>query len=325
MARADKPIESSDDLSPITVKANEPADDSDDVDDAAEPSEPTPLGSAEAHGAPTQGDPATPKAPRLRPDGKPYNPRPPGAFGKPNHFAKNKELQELKTGYEKTIAELRQSMAQMQGRWDAMEQMRGGQQPQDPNADQLQQIADQMQQLELMAANPEITAEQRAGLGKQYRSLQDKRDEIRITAIAQKIASQQLQKFQQEMPSDGETRARGILADEFPRLLQDDRARQEASAYYNYLSAKAGYESFDIFREACQYVYTQRGWPSQGFRLSGRERGMYETAPASGRTSNGQNQGAITFNADDLRVMRGSGESPEAVAAEMRRMMRGGG
>ena len=319
MPRADKPIEADDNiLDPITVKA-EDADEMD-RDDAAEDqeTEPTPLGSEERE-APQAARPTTERQSGEAPQRKPPREKPSSWKG-----LINKLVTEKTSAYEKTIGELRQTIAQLQGSMQTFQQFAPRQQQQDPTANEMQSIAKELQDLSKMAANPELTPEQRQSIAERYAALDDKRLELRASAIAERKIEERLKQFQEQAPTPEYNAAVTVIASEFPRINADPSAKAAARAYYNYLVAEnGGVESLDILREACQYVYTKRGWASQTYRPSARERGQFETAPGNGR-GNGQSGGDITFTPEDLRVMRGAPVSPEEVAAQARLMMKRG-
>jgi hypothetical protein len=236
-----------------------------------------------------------------------------------------KMVGERTSGHERTINELRQTLAQLQGRYEAMAQMGPGRaQEQQGQSQELASIGKEMQDIAKLAANPNLTDDQRQDLANRYQSLDDKRLELRAAAVAERIVAQKLSEQQSEAPSREESIGLTILATEYPRLAMDNAAKAEAKHYYNYLVARnGGVETPDLFREACQYIYTQRGWASTQHRPSGRERGMFESAPGNARGSNGSD-GTITFQPEDLRVMRGAPVTPEQVAEQMRVMKRQG-
>lgn len=330
MTRTDRPIENdSDILDPVTVKVGEAddGDDGDDADDGDEGGAPTPLGSKESEGGegPREGQPPprrTAGAPGADPG--PKGGRPPKPSSWKGHI--DKQIQTATADLVRQNTELRTQIAQLMGRFEGMMGAGGGGRGAEPTQEdrQIADIGTQMQRLATLAANPDLTEQQRADLAKQYNDLDTQRVDIRAAVVARKIVSEELKKHSASTPSAEVSRAREIISDEFPRLVSDERAAGEAQAYYYYLVAQhGGQESIGLLREACQYIYTKRGWggPS-GF--SRRERGAFESAPGTGAGhGGGRGDENITFSTDQLRMMRGSGVSPEEVAAQMQSMRNG--
>jgi len=326
MARADKPVESGDDLSPVTVKIGQ-EDDREDLEVGAgddEPSGGSTLGSAEPMAEQQPREMQTQPRQRDPGDIAPQRQKP----TKPSSWKGyiEKAVTERTKEYQTKVAALEQQLATMMGRWEALEKTGFGRQPeqQDPASQELTTISKQLNDLAVMASNADLPAEQRQALAQQFQQLSEKRERILIRTEAEKLINERLRQQQENVPSPDVVAARTVLATEFPRLEQDHAAKAEAKAYYNYLVARnGGQESLGLLREACQYIYTQKGWAPEGFRSSsGRERGIFEGAGGGGR-SNGHSNGSITFGPDQLAVLKGSGVSPAEVAAQMERMKRG--
>lgn len=236
--------------------------------------------------------------------------RPGGSATRPSKWVSRKDLDNFQQSQQQIISQLQQTIIDMQGRLATPQSGNG--QPQ-PTAEetQLQGLAQQMQQLVNLAANPDLSMEQRTQLGQQYNQLDKQRQQIERVVMKRELTGEILRELRGEMPDPQIVSMNAVLTQEFPHVMSNSTARRIAKSYYEDLVAKNhGNETPGLLRQAA-------AWAARSLGLGSAAPSHRDRAAGGGIGGRGgqRSTGERTFSPEELEIMRGAGVSPEQVAA----------
>lgn len=317
----DQPVDSTDDLSPVTVKVGEERDDDLEQDGADE------GGQDQGGNEEPTNVPAAARAERPAP-GMPARQGPPnGRMGSPNRPSKMgwKDMQK----FPGQLQAFEARFSKLEGMLQAMQSM--GQRPATPEAaqpapheQQLQSVTKQINALIQMSSDPNLSEAARAKMAEQFQELEGQRRQLERQALREELKNELSQELKQSLPDPEVNRAAMVISREFPEMEGNQRATSIAKAYYDDLVREnGGRESLALLREACAFACAS-------LKL-GRSRGPSRMGQAafagaggmSGQAASDSDSNTFTFQRDDLQVMRNPYVSPQQVAEQMHRMRNG--
>lgn len=315
MTRADQPVESADDLDPVTVDLSA------DNDNEGPETEDAPIPTVD----PASGsEPATVRAPNGQ-----FQPRQPGDQRRPSKDFRRTVLEGQQTLTQR-LETLMQTVQQQQNLIQQLTAMRdqapaggngknGAQNGQNgggsPVDQQITGIRKEQQEIMDIVRAGGLSAEQANALSSRYQSLEDQRQELRVQKLLEERLAKQPQGQEGPQLDPATAHAQGVLTVEFPEVMNHPEARTEARNYHAYLVSQGRADGIGLLREAAAHVARRRGL------------GAPRTSPATAAAFSGagpnqaqaEEPGTVTFTPEMLRQIRGAGVTPQQIAAQMLR------
>lgn len=231
--------------------------------------------------------------------------------GQPGRSSKFNEIEKAVRQANERAERLEQILQQQQQREiELIRSIRGGGKEQDPLSAQMNDLRQRQAELVSVVTDDKRPAQERQAAERKWYELEEQRVQMMVDARVQAALEQQRSG---QTPEAEQSRTHAtILTGEFPEVMNSAQARQAAHSYYEYLVLAEGRpQGLATQREAAAAIAAKLGLggtyrPSPQDRASG-------MGPAS-RDNGASRPGKFQFGRDDLRVIRGSGLSPQQIA-----------